>query len=88
MSDFDAETCLVPAPGLPMLIEPAAPRPSLRRNQTAATFVSQLLAAREKLPSQRQCRRNTVEHALSAYSAGAKVTLVRMPPGYRRMVVA
>ena len=88
MTDFDTQNRTSSAPGLPMVIQPAAPRPSLRRSQTTAAFVSQLLAARENMAPQRQRRRNTVDGALGAYSAGARITLVRMPVGYRKTVVA
>ncbi|HTM77400.1 MAG TPA: hypothetical protein VL133_07205 [Devosia sp.] len=88
MSAFDTGNRPDPAPGLPMLIGVSAPRPSLRRSDTTAAFVSQLLAARENLPSQRQRRRNTVEGALGAYSAGARISVKRMPQGYRTTVVA
>jgi hypothetical protein len=87
MTDFDTQNRPASAPGLPMVIEASAPRPSLRRSQTTAAFVSQLLAARENLAPQRQRRRGTVEGALGAYSAGANISVVRMPVGYRKTVV-
>lgn len=76
------------SPGLPMLTEAARPRPSLARSQTGAAFVSQLLAARDNLPPQRQRRRGTSEGAIGAYAAGARVAVKRMPAGYRKSVVA
>ena len=88
MTDFDTENRPASVPGLPMVIEATAPRPSLRRSQTTATFVSQLLAARENLAPQRQRRRNTVDGALTAYGAGASIMIKRMPQGYRTTVVA
>jgi len=85
----DTETPLeMPAPGLPMLTEPARPRPSLARSQTAAAFVSQLLAARANLQPQRLRRRGSAEGAIGAYADGARVAIKRMPAGYRRTVVA
>ncbi len=87
MTDFDTQNRPASAPGLPMVIEAPTPRPSLRRNQTTAAFVSQLLAARENLAPQRQRRRSTVENALGAYSAGASISVARMPQGYRKTVV-
>ncbi|WP_375452423.1 hypothetical protein [uncultured Devosia sp.] len=84
MTDFDTPKRPDPAPGLPMLLAPSAPRPFLGRSQTTAAFVSQLLAARNNLAPQR--RRGTVAGALGAYNAGAGAT--RMPAGYRRTVVA
>lgn len=88
MTDFDTSNRPTSAPGLPMVIGMSAPRPSLRRSETTAAFVSQLLAARENLPAQRQRRRNTVEGALGAYGAGARISTLRMPQGYRKTVVA
>jgi hypothetical protein len=88
MSDFDTANRPDPAPGLPMLIGASAPRPSLLRSQTTAAFVSQLLAARDNLPAQRLRRRGTVEGAVGAYSAGARISVLRMPQGYRTTVVA
>ena len=88
MNDFDMANRPDPAPGLPMVIAIAGPRPSLRRNETTAAFVSQLLAARENLPPQRRHRRGTVEGALGAYRAGASIGVKRMPQGYRRTIVA
>ena len=88
MTDFDTANRPTPAPGLPMVIGTTAPRPSLRRTETTAAFVSQLLAARENLPPQRVRRRNSVNGALGAYSAGAQMSTVRMPAGYRKTVVA
>tara|TARA_R110002020_G_scaffold14227_1_gene50463 strand:+ start:6376 stop:6627 length:252 start_codon:yes stop_codon:yes gene_type:complete len=81
----DNETLL---PGLPVATEPGRPRPSLVRSQTGAAFVSQLLAARANLAPQRQRRRGSSEGAIGAYADGAKVTVKRMPAGYRKTVVA
>jgi len=75
-------------PGLPMLTEPARPRPSLARSQTGAAFVSQLLASRANLPPQRLRRRGSAEGAIGAYANGAKVAIKRMPMGYRKTVLA
>lgn len=74
--------------GLPVLIGPARPRPSLLRNPTAAAFVSQLLAERHNLAPQRARRRGNAEGAIGAYADGAKVTIKRMPVGYRTTIVA
>ena len=76
------------APGLPMLIGVARPRPSLLRNPTTAAFVSQLLAERNHLAPQRQRRRGSAEGAIGAYADGARVAVKRMPMGYRKTVVA
>lgn len=71
-----------------MVLEAARPRPSLKRSETAAAFVSQLLAARANLPPQRGRRRNTAEGAVGAYADGAKIAVKRMPVGYRTSIVA
>jgi hypothetical protein len=74
--------------GLPVVIEASSPRPSLKRSDNAAAFVSQLLAERANLPPQRARRRNTAEGAVGAYASGAKIALKRMPMGYRTSIVA
>lgn len=74
--------------GLPMLIEPAGPHPSLQRSETTAAFVSQLLAERNRMAPQRARRRNSPEGAVGAYAAGARVAVKRMPMGYRTSIVA
>lgn len=74
--------------GLPVRVGAARPRPSLHRTETAAAFVSQLLAERDHLPPQRSRRRDTPEGAIGAYADGAKVAVKRMPMGYRTSIVA
>lgn len=71
-----------------MLIGPSRPRPSLRRSEIGAAFVSQLLAARANLMPQRERRRDTPEGAIGAYADGARVAVKRMPAGYRTSIVA
>lgn len=83
MADFETEK-----PGLPMVIEAARPRPSLKRSLTMAFFISQLLAERNNLAPQRARRRTSAEGAIGAYADGAKVTIKRMPAGYRTTIVA
>ena len=51
-------------------------------------FVSQLIAARDRLPPQRNCRTNTVAVAVGAYGHSMNMTDRRMPIGYRKTVVA
>ena len=74
--------------GLPMALEAPRPRPSLKRSEVTASFVSQLLAAQGNLPPQRARRRNTAEGAIGAYASGAKIAVKRMPMGYRTSIVA
>jgi len=73
-----------PKPGLPMVIEPQRERPSLARNPTAATFVSHLLAAHHKV----EARTPRVPGAVATYADGAKISVARMPQGYRKTVIA
>ncbi|WP_162783546.1 hypothetical protein [Devosia naphthalenivorans] len=74
--------------GLPMALEVSRPRPSLKRSEVTASFVSQLLAEQGNLPPQRARRRNTAEGAIGAYASGAKIAVKRMPMGYRTSIVA
>ena len=53
-----------------------------------ATFLSQLIAARQHLASQRARRRAPVAEALTTYDAGGKLGERRMPAGYRLSVEA
>jgi hypothetical protein len=75
------------SPGLPVALEAAQPRPSLQRPDFNATFVSQLLAERARLPAQRARRRETPEGAIGAYASGASMGVRRMPAGFRKSVV-
>ena len=83
MADFETKPTA-------QLVPTAAPgaKPSLLRNETAAAFVSQLLAERANLAPQRARRRGSAEGAIGAYSAGARVAIKRMPMGYRTSIVA
>lgn len=83
MPEFDTDR-----PGLPVPISFAAERPSLARTAPSAAFVSQLLAARDRLPVQRERRTASVDRALGAYAQGSAITQRRMPQGFRKTVVA
>lgn len=72
---------------LPMLLHATRPRPSLKRSDTTAAFVSQLLASRANMPAQRSRRRSSTEGAIGAYSAGSRIAVRRMPAGYRTSIV-
>ena len=74
--------------GLPLAQDPAGPRPSLVFSAPNATFVSQLIAARAHMPTQRARRVGTPEGAAGAYGQTARLTQRRMPPGYRKTIVA
>lgn len=84
MSEFGTEQSLA---GLPMVLEPRRERPSLKRTETTAAFVSQLLAARANLAPQRVRRRGSAADAVSAYADTIRSAVVRMPQGYRKTVV-
>ncbi|WDR04601.1 hypothetical protein PSQ90_09680 [Devosia rhodophyticola] len=71
-------------PGLPMVIEAQRPRPSLKRSETTAAFVSQLLIGRRQ--SEQKLMRSA-NPAVTAYTNGAQIAVLRMPQGYRKMVV-
>ena len=83
MSEFDAIVA-----GLPVPLTPSAPRPSLVRSAPSAAFVSQLIAARDNMPTQRPRRTNSVDNALGAYNRGATIAVRRLPQGYRKSVSA
>jgi hypothetical protein len=65
---------------LPVAVEAAARsvRPSAR-----AGFLSQLIAEREHVASQRRRRRAPIEMALQTYDAAGRISERRLPPGYR-----
>ena len=73
--------------GLPVATGHEAQRPSLARSAPNAEFVSQLIAARDRMAPQRVRRKDTPEHATSAYRKGARIAERRMPAGYRKTVV-
>lgn len=73
---------------LPVVQDPAGPRPSLARSAPTAAFVSQLIAARAHMSTQRTRRMGTNEGAVGAYGQTARLTQRRMPQGYRKTVLA
>lgn len=73
---------------LPVPVGMSSPRPSLAWSAPTAAFVSQLIAAREHLPVQRERRTASVDRAVGAYRQGAGISVPRMPQGYRKTVVA
>ena len=83
MSEFETERKF-----LPVALAPAAPRPSLASFAPSAAFVSQLIAARDRLPPQRERRTASAARAVGAYRSGAGIAVKRMPEGYRKTVVA
>ena len=58
------------------------------RGAPKAAFLSQLIAERHHLATQRAKRQAPVAEALRTYDAGGKITVRRLPPGYRISVDA
>lgn len=83
MADSETKLVLLPVP-----VNVPGAKPSLRRNETMAAFVSQLLAERANLAPQRSRRRSSAEGAVGAYADGARIAVKRMPMGYRTSIVA
>lgn len=79
--------CETKPAGLPVLVGPPRPRPSLASIAADASFVSQLIAERDHLPPQRARRRASTEGAIGAYASGARIAVKRMPTGYRTTIV-
>lgn len=75
------------ASSLPATIGPAHVRPSLAHSAPTAEFVSQLIAARDRMAPQRLRRQASPDRAVTAYSNGARIAERRMPAGYRKTVV-
>jgi len=70
--------------GLPVVQGTANQRPSLARSSAAPAFLSQLIAARDRLVTQRRGRLETSQGAVGAYGKGARIAERRMPLGYRK----
>jgi len=75
------------ARNLPVAID-ASPRFSSYRGAPKAAFVSQLIAERHHMATQRARRQMPVAEVLRTYDAGGKIAVRRMPPGYRMDVDA
>jgi len=71
-----------------MVLSSPAPRPAYLRVAPRAAFLSQLIAERHHLAPQRARRRAPIAQAVDAYRLGGGVTMVRMPAGYRKTIVA
>lgn len=72
---------------LPAVQEAPRERLMLVHTPAHADFLSQLIAARQHLPAQRERRRAPVHQAVDAYANGSKITVRRMPAGYRKTIV-
>jgi hypothetical protein len=58
------------------------------RGSPKAGFLSQLIAERHHLATQRLKRQAPVAEVLRTYDAGGKLSIRRLPPGYRMTVDA
>lgn len=76
-----------PRAGLPVAADSRS-RQSQQRAVTPATFLSQLIAERHHLATQRVKRRAPVADVLRSYDAGGRISDRRLPPGYRMTVEA
>lgn len=78
--------------GTPREKLPVALGLATRQFSTRATpdagFLSQLIAERHHLATQRAKRRAPVDDALKTYDAGGRISERRMPPGYRMSIDA
>jgi hypothetical protein len=71
--------------GLPAVVTPVYRQPV--RGTASAPFVSQLLASRARLDTQKARRRAPVDTAVDAYANGARISVRRMPQGFRKTLV-
>jgi hypothetical protein len=71
---------------VPSWVVPARPSGALPR--AGAAFISQLIAERQHLPPQRERRRAPMAEAVSCYGHAAEQAVRRLPPGYRKTIVA
>ena len=58
------------------------------RGAPKAAFLSQLIAERHHMATQRAKRQASVADVLRTYDAGGKISVRRVPPGYRMSVDA
>lgn len=58
------------------------------RGAPKAAFLSQLIAERHHMATQRTKRQAPVAEALRTYDAGGRMAVRRLPPGYRMSVDA
>jgi hypothetical protein len=73
---------------LPAPVERLAAHASPDFGAPAAAFLSQLIAERDHLAPQRARRRAPVATALLSYHGAAILTPPRLPPGYRKSLLA
>ncbi|MEO8757031.1 MAG: hypothetical protein ABI398_04670 [Devosia sp.] len=58
------------------------------RGAPKAAFIGQLIAERHHMATQRARRQAPMSDALRTYDAGGKISVRRLPPGYRMSVDA
>ena len=73
---------------LPVAQAQSAYRAAFTNALPRATFISQLIAERHHLPPQRERRRTTMDVAVEAYADTEQNAIRRMPPGYRKTLLA
>ena len=73
--------------GLPMAIAARTPQPSLVHSSPEPTFISQLIAEHQRLPPQRARYQVPLAQAVDAYASAARITIRRLPAGYRKTLV-
>lgn len=61
---------------------------STYRGAPQAAFLSQLIAERHHLATQRARRQAPVAEVLRTYDAGGRIAVRRLPPGYRMAIDA
>lgn len=61
---------------------------SFYRGAPKAAFLSQLIAERHHMPTQRARRQAPVGKVLETYDAGGRIAIRRVPPGYRLSIYA
>ena len=82
MPDNDEFSDSGPTRNLPMVVEQPEKRGRFANSGLPASFVAQLIAARENLDVQRKLRRSPHAKALGAYADSAESMVQRMPAGY------
>lgn len=87
-SGDDSGETFRPAAGLPVPVEKRAVDSTHGLPASGAPFLSQLIAERDHLPPQRERRRAPMATALLSYRETAVRTPPRLPPGYRKSLVA
>jgi hypothetical protein len=77
-----------PIRNLPVATGPGTGFSSSHRGSPKAAFISQLIAERHHLATQRAKRQAPVGEVLRTYDAGGKIAVRRLPPGYRMSIDA